>query len=452
MSSQLQFKQALLSDGWASGVEIEISNEGVISEIRKNVHGEHRGVAIPGMANVHSHAHQRAMAGFAERSGVGPDSFWTWRSTMYHFMQTMQPHQLSAIAAQLFLEMLNSGFTRVAEFQYLHHQASGQPYDDRAEMSLQLLQAADLTGIGMTCLPVHYQFSGFGEQQIAQTQRRFFNTPDEFLRLIESLVAPVKENPNHSLGIAAHSLRASSVTTFNTILQALEGSAMPIHMHIAEQKKEVEDCLAWSGLRPVQYGMENFAIDEHWCLIHATHMSEQETHDLAKSGAVAGLCPTTEANLGDGFFNAENFLKVGGRFGIGSDSHCSVSPVEELRWLEYGQRLLHGTRNHLAGGTERSTGRSLFELATVGGNQACGHSAGTLEVGKRADIVVLDESNPLLIERTDDAILDSWIFSGNVNAVRDVYVGGQRVIQNGQHPKQEIINQNFRAAMRELTV
>jgi formimidoylglutamate deiminase len=353
------------------------------------------------------------------------------------------------------MEMLLAGYTRVAEFQYLHHQQSGQPYEDCAEMSLQVLQAAESAGIGITCLPVHYQFSGFGEQEISPQQRRFFTDPEAYLRLVKRLELHLRPNANQSLGIAGHSLRATSASTFNSILQALQneeyGREIPVHMHIAEQIKEVEDCVSWSGMRCVEYCLEQFPVDQHWCLIHATHMTETEAQELAQSGAVVGLCPTTEANLGDGLFNAMPFLDAGGKIGIGSDSHISVSAVEELRWLEYGQRLMNHSRNQLARGSDRSTGRALVELAAIGGAQACGHPAGTLEVGKRADLVVLDDQNPLLIEREGDTLLDSWVFSGNANSVRDVYVGGQHVVQDGRHPKQEIINQTFRAAMRELT-
>ena len=455
---KLTFKNALLASGWANDVAVTVDAQGNITDLEQGISNAANGCLIPGLANLHSHAHQRAMAGLAERAGSSEDSFWTWRKTMYQFLDAMQPHHLHAIASQLYLEMLSAGYTRVAEFQYLHHQANGQHYDNIAEMSLQTLNAAQELGLGITSLPVHYQFAGFGEQAVSEQQRRFYNDPNSFLRIVENLNGAIAADPNNNpnnkpknnLGVAGHSLRATSRGSFRHVLDGLGLPNAPIHMHVAEQLKEIDDCVAWSGSRPVDYCLDNFSVDANWCLIHATHMTASETQRLANSGAVAGLCPTTEANLGDGFFNATEYLNAGGKFGIGSDSHISTSPVEELRWLEYGQRLQHKTRNQLAGGSGQSTGRNLFERAATGGAQACGHAAGAIEVGKRADFVVLDSEHPLLVGRSGDELLDSWVFSGNSNSVTDVYVGGQHVIQNGAHAKQDLINKRFRETMREL--
>ncbi|WP_022953279.1 formimidoylglutamate deiminase [Leucothrix mucor] len=447
----LHVTHALLSTGWAENVRISIDAAGTVSKIETDIAGANSGCLLPGMANLHSHAHQRAMAGLAERAGSTDDSFWTWRKIMYQFLQAIQPEQLHAIAAQLYVEMLKSGYTRVAEFQYLHHQPSGQHYDNPAEMSLQTLQAARETGLGMTNLPVHYQFGGFGEQPLGQQQQRFANDPELFLRIVEELQHASANDANVVTGMAAHSLRAVGKQGLSTILASLQkDSALPVHIHIAEQTKEVNDCIAWSGLRPVEYLLDNFKVDQHWCLIHATHMSESETRAVAGSGAVVGICPATEGNLGDGFFNAVEYLKAGGQFGIGSDSHISVSPSEELRWLEYGQRLLHRSRNVLAGGYERSTGRTIFDKAVAGGAQACGHNSGAIAVGKRADFIVLDTNHPLLCERSGDELLDSWIFSGNSNAVRDVCVGGKHVIQGGHHAQEAAIADRFKSTLKTL--
>lgn len=452
----LHFAHALLATGWADNVRISIDTSGTISAIETAVSGANPGCLLPGMANLHSHAHQRAMAGLAERAGSTDDSFWAWRKIMYQFLQTTQPEHLYAIAAQLYVEMLKSGYTRVAEFQYLHHQPNGQHYANPAEMSLQTLQAACDTGLGITNLPVHYQFGGFGEQPLGQQQQRFANDPDLFLRIVEELRQASADNGNVATGIAAHSLRAVSQQSLSSILDALDKTdtaaapAFPIHIHIAEQTKEVDDCIAWSGARPVDYLYDHFAVDKHWCLIHATHMTESETRAVAESGAVVGICPATEGNLGDGFFNAVDYLKHNGAFGIGSDSHISVSPTEELRWLEYGQRLVHRSRNVLAGGYEQSTGRTLFDKAVAGGTQACGHNSGAIAVGKRADFVVLDTDHPLLYQRRGDELLDSWIFSGNQNTVRDVYVGGKHVIQDGQHAQEAAIAHRFKATLKTL--
>ncbi|NND82940.1 MAG: formimidoylglutamate deiminase [Gammaproteobacteria bacterium] len=447
---ELSFKTALLPTGWVDDVAVCVDASGDISNVASGARNPQNGCLIPGLANLHSHAHQRAMAGLAERSGSNSDSFWAWRKTMYQFLHAMQPHHLRAVAAQLYLEMLIAGYTRVAEFQYLHHQPNGKPYDNVAEMSLATLAAAQELGIGMTSLPVHYQFGGFGGQPVSDQQARFFNEPESFLRIVENVRAASTADLNSNVGVAGHSLRAVDKQSFSQVLSDRADPDGPVHMHVAEQLKEIDDCVAWSGARPVDYCLDHFDVNSQWCLIHATHMSESETQRLAASGAVAGICPTTEANLGDGFFNATPYLQAGGQFGIGSDSHISVSPTEELRWFEYGQRLLHKSRNQLSGGPGRSTGRNLFELAVRGGAQACAHSAGAIEVGKRADFVVLDVDAATLTGRQGDELLDSWIFSGNSNCVADVYVGGQQVISAGRHPQQDQVEQNFRATMREL--
>ena len=449
----LLFDTALLPHGWADNVAMRIDEAGDIAEVITDVSRRERmaGCALPGVPNLHSHAHQRAMAGLAERAGDTADSFWTWRAAMYHFVARIQPHHLQAIAAQLYVEMLKAGYTSVAEFQYLHHNLDGQPYDNIAEMSLRALAAARAAGIGLTNLPVLYRYGGFGAQEPLPGQRRFLNDAEGFLRLVEILLDESGDDPNVATGIAPHSLRAVSKPLLEEVLGGWsERGDHPIHMHIAEQVKEVEDCLAWSGQRPVAWLYDHFDIDEQWCLIHATHMTEAETHAVAASRTVAGLCPTTEANLGDGLFNTVPFLEAGGRLGVGSDSHISISPVEELRWLEYGQRLKYRSRNVLAGGAGRSTGRHLFDRVVAGGAQACGRRIGRLEPGYRADLIVLDTTHPLLHNRRHDALLDSWIFSGNANLVRDVYVGGKVVIQNGVHADEEAIAAAFREALDEL--
>ncbi len=443
-------KTALLSKGWADNVRIDIDDTGDIANITTGVSTANSGCAIPSIANCHSHAHQRAMAGLAECSQQGEDNFWTWRSVMYAFLDRIGPDELYAIASQLYIEMLKAGYTQVAEFQYLHHQQDGTPYANIAEMSLQTLAAANETGLGITNLPVHYQFGGFGGQAISNQQRRFATNPAQYLEILECL-AKERNGDNVNIGVAAHSLRSVTKESFSEVLSgSVNQTDGPIHLHIAEQTKEVEDCVVWSGRRPVEYLYDHFEVNSNWCLIHATHMTDQETTLLAQSGAVAGLCPTTEANLGDGFFNATQFLNENGRFAIGSDSHISVSPTEELRWLEYGQRLLHRSRNQLSPGPNCSTGRALFDRAVTGGAQACGHNAGSIEIGRRADFVVLDDEHALLCDKTNDEYLDSWIFSGNANLVRDVYVGGQLVIEQGHHVDEDKVERCFKKVMKSL--
>jgi formimidoylglutamate deiminase len=451
----LHFELALLPAGWSRNVEISIDSRGDIADVLTGVAVTRGtpvpGCVLPGMPNVHSHAHQRAMAGLAEYPGPGADSFWSWRTVMYDCVNKVTPAQMETIAAQLYIEMLKSGYTSVAEFQYLHHDADGVRYDSPAEMSLRTCNAARTTGIGMTSLPVLYGYSDFGEQPPHAGQKRFVNDADRYLTIYNALVDDASGDLNAQVGVAPHSLRAVSREVLNTVLDQSCNATHPIHIHIAEQTREVDACKRWSGQRPVQWLLSNFEVDHRWCLIHATHMDSAEIRDLARSGAVAGLCPTTEANLGDGIVAAKDFLAAGGRFGIGSDSHISVSPVEELRWLEYGQRLVHRARNVLAPEDGRtSTGRFLFEAAVAGGAQACGRKIGRIESGYRADLITLDTGHPLLYARNGDALLDSWIFSGNSNAVRDVFVGGRQVVVNREHPMQGKIAVDFKKSISEL--
>lgn len=409
------------------------------------------GYAIPGVPNLHSHAHQRAMAGLAERSGASEDSFWTWRKVMYDHLSLMEPDDLEAIAAQLYIEMLKAGYTAVAEFQYLHHDPRGRAYETRAEMSLRTLAAAREAGIGITSLPVLYAHGGFGGKPPAPGQARFLNDIEDFLEIVSALSRESKEDPNAAVGIAPHSLRAVTPLLLGAAVDNFMHSySGPIHIHVSEQVKEVHDCLAWSSLRPVEWLLNNLRVDERWCLIHATHLTTEETRGLAATGAVVGLCPTTEANLGDGLFNASVFERAGGRWGIGSDSHISLDPTEELRWLEYGQRLSRRRRTVLSGGPQRSTGRHLLSTALKGGAQACGRKLGTLVPGNRADIVVLDTEHPAAWERVGDEVLDTWVFAANTPMVKDVIVGGKTLVEAGRHRSEEAIARRFRKALSSL--
>ena len=445
---------ALLSDGWAESVEIRPDGTGYIASVASGktyVEGERTDVLIPGMPNVHSHAHQRAMAGLGERAGQTADSFWTWRKVMYHYLERIQPRHLFHISAQLYLEMLKAGYTCVGEFQYLHHDIDGQAYDNRAEMSLQCMHAATSVGLGFTALPVLYRYGGFGEAEPLPGQKRFLNDGDDFMSIVESLQSASKDDANTSVGIAPHSLRAVSQPLLNDVIDNCGVDKLAaIHIHIAEQSKEVDDCLAWSQQRPVEWLFNHFEVDKNWCLIHATHMNETETKAMAKSGSVAGLCPTTEANLGDGFFNAIDYFEANGQWAIGSDSHISIDPVEELRWLEYGQRLKTRNRNLLVSAKNSNTGRNLLDGALQGGAQACGRKIGRIEAGYRADFVSLDTEHPRLYGRKQDDLIDSWIFSGNANLVDSVYVGGNKVIEQGHHAQEQAITQNFRQTLDEL--
>ena len=456
LTSSVWARNALLSDGWVSNVLIAIDHSGtIISAEAKQKPRENseilNGALIPGITNLHSHAHQRAMAGLAEKSARAQnhkDSFWSWRRVMYHYLEQIQPDDLYAIANQLYLEMLKFGYTGVGEFQYLHHDTNGKPYQDRAEITKQCLYAAQNTGIAFTALPVLYGFGGFGSQAASSGQKRFLNDADGFINIVDSLATEITGSGNASLGIAPHSLRAISRDLLQTVINGCDFDV--IHIHVAEQKKEVEDCLAWSKQKPVEWLFNHFNIDRAWCLIHATHMTREETNKLARSGAVAGLCPTTEANLGDGFFDVEHYFPAQGRWGIGSDSHISISPVEELRWLEYGQRLLSNQRNVINPEAESSTGAYLYLNALAGGAQATARSSGKIKAGYRADFIVLDTVHPRLYGRQENDLIDCWIFSGNENPVKDVFVGGVKVITDGIHQKQESINLQFQSTITRL--
>jgi len=451
---KLHFSTALLPTGWQSDVGVEIDATGMITAVKSGQPGRATlaGIAVPAMPNIHSHAHQRLMAGLAERAGPGSDSFWTWREVMYGFALRLGPEDLQAVAAQLYVEMLKSGFSIVGEFQYLHNQPDGTPYADPAELSLRCLAAADQASIAITMLPTLYAYGGFGGQSPVPGQRRFINDAGRYARILERLHPLCRDNPLRRLGISPHSLRAVTTELLTDVIAELDrlDTAAPIHIHIAEQTKEVDDCLAWSGRRPVEYLAEHFALSPRWCAIHATHMTEAETVGLARSGTIAGLCPTTEANLGDGIFPANRFLAAKGAIAIGSDSHITVSPAEDLRQLEYSQRLRDRARNVLADAPGHSTGRRLFDAALAGGALAMAQLVGAIAPGLRADICVLDADHPALIGRTGDAILDSWIFSGGNDCVKDMYVAGRHVVADRRHKREDEIAAVYRKAVEKL--
>ncbi len=454
--------QALLLEGWARDVLLELGPDGSFTRVTPGSAPEDAdgpverlaGPAVPGMANVHSHAFQRALAGLTERAGPQEDSFWTWRDLMYGFVRRMTPERAEAVASQLYIEMLKAGYTAVGEFHYLHHGPDGRPYDDPAEMSKRVIGAAQMAGIGITHLPVLYGYGDFGGQAAGEGQRRFLHEPEAFLRLVEGLIAAHRGDTQVRVGIAPHSLRAVTGETLQAAVQGLNGldPSAPIHIHIAEQQKEVRDCIEWCGERPVEWLLHHAGPDQRWCLVHATHVTEEEVTRLAGCGAVAGLCPTTEANLGDGVFPAPGFLAAGGALAIGSDSHISISPVEELRWLEYGQRLTLRRRNVLSGGADApSVGAFLYKRALAGGAQALGRPIGRLAPGCRADLVVLDDCLPTLAGKSGDVLLDAAIFAGNRNPVRDVMAGGKWVVRARRHGREEEVLESYVRVLGDLT-
>ena len=441
--------------GWSRDVLVEFDRQGTIRRLQ-TANSEARaprigGVAIPGVPNAHSHAHQRLLAGLAETGAVN-DSFMLWRKLMYQVVSRIDPDSFQAVAALAYMEMLKSGYTSVAEFHYLHHDAGGAAYSQNAEMGFRCVAAAEDAGIALTLLPCLYAHGGFGAAPTGPGQARFVCDSGRYLEIYSALARAVEERPAMRLGFAPHSLRAVDEPLIREVLaevRQLDPDA-PVHIHVAEQRAEVDACLAWCGAPPVQRLLDNVAVDARWNLVHATHMSDAERRALAASRAAVVLCPTTEANLGDGAFSAREWLDLDGRFSIGSDSQVTISPADELRLLEYAQRLASESRNVLAGEAAGSLGRVLLEGALKGGAAGLAQPCGVLEEGARADIVVLDSEHPALIARADDQVIDSWIFSGGAACVRDVFVGGRQVVSEGRHFNEAQIVARYREAAEAL--
>jgi formimidoylglutamate deiminase len=447
-------ERILLSSGWKTQQTLTIEN-GVITVIASGyIDGaEEVGVVIPGMVNCHSHAFQRAFAGFSEQGSEGQDSFWTWRNVMYKFIDQLTVDDAEIIATQLYIEMLKMGYTRVAEFHYLHHQINGDNHNELAEMAKAIFKASQESGIGLTLLPVLYRFSGFGPIPATDGQKRFINSVEQFNQLVSDCFTLSAEYQNTNIGIAPHSLRAVDKHSLERAVKHIRDldNKAPVHIHIAEQQKEVDDCLAHYGQRPVEWLLNNASLDQQWCLIHATHINEQERQGIIASKAIAGICPTTEANLGDGIFPTTEFLAEQGTLAIGSDSHISVNPVEELRWLEYAQRLIKQQRAILATENEPSVGRNLWQKAALGGAQSTNSNTGELAVGKQADLLVLNAKKVALFAHHDQHLLDSMIFASQQNMVDDVMVNGHWVIKAGVHHLEQKSEQAFSKLLASLS-
>ena len=444
-------KQALLPSGWAENVRIDVDQTGRISNVKQNTQkvGIDVGILLPAPVNVHSHAFQRAMAGLTERRGPNPsDSFWTWRQLMFRFLDRLTPEHVQAIAAFVQMEMLEAGYATNVEFHYLHHQQDGLPYDNLWEMSERIAAAADDTGVGLCLLPVHYEFGGCDGRALTTGQIRFKNNAEQFQILHDGAVSVLKSLPaDTGLGVAPHSLRAVKMDDLKSYNTAFPNG--PIHMHLAEQAAEVDEVLHHWGARPVEWALDHMDMNERWCLIHCTQMQCHETQQLAQSGAVAGLCPITESSLGDGIFDAINWVNNMGAIAIGSDSNIRISLSEELRTLDYSQRLRDGTRAAMAT-ADRSTGRRMFDDILVGGAQAAQRKTGKLEVGYWADMLSLDTTSPHLWDRAGDTVLDAWIFAGDDHLVRNVWSAGRNVVIDGEHIARHHITNAYRRAIKAL--
>ena len=449
--TQLLLDAALLPGGWARDVLIETDAQGALVHVQADAASASapriRGATVPGVPNLHSHVFQRAMAGRAETAREG-DTFWTWRRAMYRLAFGITPADMQHIAAQLGVELLRHGYTALGEFHYLHHTPDGDPYSDPAEMACAIVRGVQAAGIGLTMMPAAYARGGFDGSALREGQLRFRLGVDQARTLAEDLRRRFAGNPDMAVGIAAHSLRAVDPRALGMLVQGLD-PAIPVHIHAAEQQREVEECVATLGASPVAWLLDNAALDQRWCLVHATHMTPDETRRLAGSGAVVALCPTTEANLGDGIFPAEAFLRHGGRFGVGSDSQVSVDPAEELRLLEYGQRLLTHRRGVLAR-SGHFAGAALLRAAWESGASALGRPIGRIAPGCRADLVVLDLESPTLTGLDGDGILDAWVFGPGATPVRDVMVGGRWMVQDGHHPAERPVLSAYREAVRRV--
>ena len=449
---RLYATQALLADGWASDVQVDIGADGRIAAVTPGTQPspgtETLDILLPAPANLHSHAFQRAMAGLTERRGPDPrDSFWTWRRLMFRFLDHLTPDDVEAIAAFVQMEMLEAGYACSAEFHYLHHQPGGAVYADLAEMSARIAAAAATSGIGLTLLPVLYEHGGCDGRPLSPGQIRFGNTPDRFARLADGARAALASlPPDTGFGLAPHSLRAVSHAGLRAV-QAM--GAGPVHMHLAEQVAEVDEVQAAWGARPVRWLLDNAPVDNRWCLIHCTQMEPDETEALARTGAVAGLCPITESSLGDGIFDGVRWVGTGGRFGIGSDSNIRISLSEELRTLEYSQRLRDRARAALAT-RECSTGRVLFDGAVHGGAQAAGRASGAIAPGLWADLVALDGGAVDLYGRRGDTVLDAWIFAGDDRMIRAVWAAGRALVRDGRHVARDAITRRYARTQERL--
>lgn len=446
--------QALLPDGWADDVRVSFDEAGTIRSVEKDAgltDGDLNlgsGVLLPAPSNLHSHTFQRAMAGMTEHRSARKDDFWTWRTLMYRFLEVLEPQEIEAVSALVYLEMLEAGYAAVAEFHYVHHLPGGGSYDNIAELSERVFAAAVTTGIGLTHMPVLYTYGGADRAALAGGQLRFGCDLQRFAQLQEAARGAMTDLPaDFGIGIAPHSLRATAPEQYDEI--AALGRGGPIHIHAAEQQKEVRDNEAWLGARPVEWLLDNADVNENWCLIHTTHMTDQETRSLARSGATAGLCPITEANLGDGVFNGPTYLDAGGCLGFGSDSNIRISLSEELRQHEYSQRLRHEARNVMATDTA-STGSLLYNKALNGGARALQRESGALEIGKLADMVALDGDHVALCGLRPEQYLDGWIFASDDRLVRDVWSAGRHCVADGRHRAREAVEQRYRTTLKGL--
>jgi formimidoylglutamate deiminase len=461
LESTYRLESAYLAAGWSRDVVVSVAADGFITAIRPAAQrpvGDPgveaaepvAGIVIPGMPNAHSHAFQRAMAGNTEFRLSDHDSFWTWRQAMYGLANSIEPDELQIVATQVYVEMLKAGYTSVAEFNYLHRRRDGTAYAGQNALWDALEAAAQTAGIGLTFLPTLYQSSDFAAQPLKAEQHRFNLDTDSFLRAVDDHRRG--DTGIRRTGVAFHSLRAVPQGNLRTAARTLRSmdATMPLHIHVAEQMLEVQACQKVTGRRPIELLLDTGLLDAHWCLVHATHATPQELEAVAQSRAVVCVAVTTEANLGDGFFDTPRFLSVGGRLCVGSDSHATVDPAEELRWLEYQQRLQQQRRGVLATPDEPHVGTALWASAAEHGAAALGQPVGSLAVGRRADWLVLDANHPSMAGGSLETSLDRLLFAGGRAAIRDCMVAGRWVVRAGRHAADDVQRSRFGGLVADL--
>ncbi|MEP2025955.1 MAG: formimidoylglutamate deiminase [Reichenbachiella sp.] len=457
MNKIFKFEGLLTNEGWMCPAFVEVDNKGIISNIStEKLEGDIEtvsGFAIPGFQNAHSHSFQYAMSGLAEihPDPTSQDDFWSWRETMYNIALSMNPDQFEHIAAMLYAEMLSHGYTHVAEFHYVHHDPNGKPYTNLAEMGQRLVSAAKTAGIGITLVPIFYQKGGFGQNPV-EKQRRFISaTAMDYLELLDSSEKATQSYAKANIGLGIHSLRAVDESSMRAAFA--EAKDLPIHMHIAEQLKEVSDCLDFYKQRPVEWLLDNYDVNGNFHLVHATHLVDSEVMGIAQSGAHVVLCPSTEGNLGDGIFPLQSFQQKGGKWSIGTDSHIGLNPLEELRILDYGQRLTTHRRNQFISDTNGDTGAFGIDMVIKSGRKAMGNkSENYFTIGQPFDAVILDASSPLIGTSRPEHILSTLVYSGDRTNFNGTVVDGDWKVKDGQHHLKDEIVSNFKKSLGELKI
>ncbi len=446
------FKGILQNNGWIENSIISTDNNGIITSINECNKDENlSGFALPGFQNAHSHAFQYAMAGLAEYhpAGTSSDDFWSWRNAMYQLALNIGPDDLESIATMLYSEMIRHGYTHVAEFHYLHHDKNGKDYTNRSEMGSRLINAAKTSGINITLIPIFYQKGGFGKDPLLE-QRRFISSDlGTYLKLYESSVESCKNYENASVGIGVHSMRGVGTNEIIELSKFRNGD-IPFHIHVAEQLKEIDDCIEYLGARPVEWLAEHIELSENYHLVHATHLIDNEIHKICKSKANVVLCPSTEGNLGDGIFQMKKFLDLNGNWSIGTDSHVGLNTMEEIRILDYGQRLISHERNTFSNDLNGDSGFNAIKSSIINGRKAMGNnSSDFFKVGEPLNALVINDTHPLIATSSLDHLTNTIVYSSDSNMNKGTIVNGSWIVKDGVHFNNKI-SENFIKTLNKL--